>query len=95
MRTRNTKIPLTPEVAHAEINKAMDEINNAQERIRKAARFLIHDGNTVSQTSAHSHYAIAIREVHQHFTDIRLVMGNAWDTLRKEYDKTATKEQAS
>ena len=82
--SKRTKVPLTSEEAHAQINKAMDEINNAQERIRKAARLLIHDGNTVSQTSAHSHYAIAIREVHQYFTDIRLVMSNAWDTLKKE-----------
>ncbi len=81
---RRTKVPLTIDEAHAQINKAMDEINNAQERIRKAARLLIHEGNTVSQTSAHSHYAIAIREVHPHFTGIRLVMGDAWDAFKKE-----------
>lgn len=79
-----TRIPRDVDSAHAEINKAMAEINTAQERIRKAARCLIHEGNTVSKTSAHSHYAIAVRESYKHFSGIRLVMGDAWDAFKKE-----------
>jgi hypothetical protein len=82
--SKRTKIPKTIDEAHAEINKAMHEINVAQERIRKAARLLIHEGNTVSQTSAHSYYAVAIADVHRDFTQLRLTMCDAWDAFRKE-----------
>jgi hypothetical protein len=62
MRTRK---PKTAEQAHAEIAKALDEINRAQNRIRKAAAFLIHDD------SANSRYAVALGESRSKFTGLR------------------------
>lgn len=82
--SKNTKVPRTIDEAHAEIDKALDEINTAQGRIRKAACRLIHEGNTVSQTSAHSHYAVALADAHPYFTRIRLVMRESLADYKKE-----------
>ncbi len=82
--SKNTKVPRTIDEAHVEIDKALDEINTAQGRIRKATRFLLHEGNTVSSTSAESHYAVAVHEVHRDFTQLRWVMGKALDQYRED-----------
>jgi len=81
MRTRN---PKCIDEAKAEVNKAMDEINVAQSRIRKAAKFLLHEGNTPGTSSAHYHYAIAMSKVHTHFGSLRNVMWAALDAYNKE-----------
>jgi hypothetical protein len=81
MRTRN---PKCVDEAKAEVQKAMDEMNNAQSRIRKAAKFLLHEGNTPSASSAHYHYAVAMRLVHPHFTSMREVMWAALDAYNEE-----------
>lgn len=81
MRTRN---PKSVDEAKAEVNKAMDEINNAQSRIRKAAKFLLHEGNTSSTSSAHHHYAVAMSRVHGHFVSLRDVMWAALDAYNEE-----------
>jgi hypothetical protein len=82
--SKRTRLPKTIEEAHAEIDKAVHEINTAQERIRKACNLLVHEGNTVSHTSAESHYAVAVNESHRDFTQLRLTMGNAWKAYKEE-----------
>ncbi len=82
--SKRTRVPKTIDEAHAQIDKAVNEINTAQQRIRKATRFLLHEGNTVSSTSAESHYAVAVNDVHRDFTQLRWVMGKAWDQYQAD-----------
>jgi hypothetical protein len=55
----------------------MDEIIRAQGRLKKAATFLIHQGNTPSQSSCHYHFAVAISEANRQFTDTRVTLFQA------------------
>lgn len=78
-RTRN---PKTSDQAWKEINKALDELNMAHTRIKKAQRFLLNHGNTPGKSSASYHYAIAIRETNRDFSNIRIKMHDALQQFR-------------
>ncbi len=73
----STRKPKTIEQAEQEVATAMDEIIRAQGRLKKAATFLIHQGNTPSRSSCHYHFAVAISDANRLFTDTRVTLFQA------------------
>lgn len=75
--------PQTIEAAHAEIDKALDDLNRSQQRIKKAANFLIHYANTENETSAESHYAVSLLDSNPHYSRLRWALSDAQRAFTK------------
>lgn len=62
MATRN---PRNIADAFTQIAKAAEELGRSRARYKKAARFLLHYGNTPAASSPEYHYSIAIQNAFQ------------------------------